>query len=192
MTSSQVVYDETIEDGFHGFGDKTQSFASAVSAISIEISCKRVVTFCTVKTKRKIAKRSKTKQQSTGTVWRKLSFKCGVKKMASCRLSSEIEGVKNHLSPVQHKSKIPVRRVPRLENNSGKGSSSEDEVNMKQRILRNRVEKGQKKPPSRIPIAIGRASSKDVGIATGKKPLGRDSGIVNIYNNFTQSFWFNI
>lgn len=119
--------------------------------------------------------------------------------MASCRLSSEVEGVKNRFSPVQQKSKIPVRRGPRLENNSGKGSSSEDEVNMKQRILRNRMEKSQNKRPSRIPIAIGRASSKDVGrdkfsnnviAATGKKPLGRDSGIVNIYNNFTQSFWF--
>ena len=102
--------------------------------------------------------------------------------------------MKNGLSPVQQKSKIPVRRVPRLENNSGKRSLSEDEVNMKRRILRNRVEKRQNKPPSRIPIAIGRASSKDVGkdkissneiAATGKKPLGKDSGIVNIYNNCT-------
>ena len=111
------------------------------------------------------------------------------KKMASCLLSSKNKCVKNGLSPVQQKSKIPVRRVPRLENNSGKRSSSEDEVNMKRRILRNRLEKSQNKPPSRIPIAIGRASSKDVGrdkisknviAATGKKPLGRDSGIVNI------------
>ena len=105
--------------------------------------------------------------------------------MALFRLSSEIEGVKNHLSPVQQKSKIPVRRVPRLENNSGKSSRSKHEVNMKQRILRNRVEKSQNKPPSRIPIAIGRATSKDVSkdkilksviAATGKRPLGRDSG----------------
>ena len=102
--------------------------------------------------------------------------------------------MKNGLSQVQQKSKIPVHRVPRLENNSGKRSSSEDEVNMKRRILRNRVEKSQNKPPSRIPITIGRANSKDVGrdkisknviAATGKKPLGRDSGIVNIYNNCT-------
>ena len=108
--------------------------------------------------------------------------------MASC----EIEGVKNRFSPVQQKSKIPVRRVPRLENNKGKRYSSEDEVNMKQRVLRNPVEKSQNKPPSRIPIAIGRANSKDVGrdkipknviVATGKTPLGRDSGIINIYNS---------
>ena len=108
--------------------------------------------------------------------------------MALCRLSSEIEGVKNRLSPVQQKSKIPVRRVPRLENNRGKSSSSEGEVDMMQRIPRNRVEKSQNKTPSRIPIAIGRASSKDdsgdkvlksVIAATGKRPLGRDTGRVN-------------
>ena len=143
-------------------------------------------------TKEKIPKQSETEQQNTGAA---------SKKMASCRLSSEIEGVKNRISPVQQKSKIPVRRVPRLENKSGKRSSSEDEVNMMQRNLRNRVEKSQNKPPSRIPIPIGRASSKDVGrdkipknviAATGKKPLGRDSGIVNNYSNCTQSFWFKL
>ena len=121
--------------------------------------------------------------------------------MASCRLSSEIEGAKNRLSPVQQRSRIPVHIVNRLNNNSGKSSSSKDEVNMKQRILNNRLEKNQNKPPSRIPIPIGRASSKDVGrdkipknviAATGKKPLGRDSGIVNNYSNCTQSFWFKL
>ena len=133
-------------------------------------------------------KNSKTEQNQT-TKHRKSLEKVVVQvrrqKMALFRLSSEIEGVKNHLSPVQQKSKIPVRRVPRLENNSGKSSSSTDEVNMKRRILRNRVEKSQNKPPSRIPIAIGRASLKAVGgdkipksviAATRKRPLGRDSG----------------
>lgn len=108
--------------------------------------------------------------------------------MASCRLSSE--GVKNRLSSVQQKSRIPVRRLSRLDNNSGKSSSSKYEVHMKQRILRNRVEKSQNKPPSRIPIAIGRTNSRDVGrdkipnsviAATGKRPLGRDSGIDSIF-----------
>ena len=60
---------------------------------------------------------------------------------------------------------------------------------MKQRIPRDRVEKSQNKKPSKIPIAIGRASSKDVGggkipksviAATGKRPLGSDSGRVNV------------
>ena len=62
------------------------------------------------------------------------------------------------------------------------------------------MEKSQNKPPSRIPIAIGRASSKDVGkdkisnnviAAKGEKPLGKDSGIAKIYNNCTQSFWLS-
>ena len=153
--------------------------------------------FFTVKPKGKFPKQNKTKQQTTGKVWRKLSFKRlqvrHKKKMASCRLSSEIEGVKNRLSPVQQKSKIPVRRGTRLGNNSGTSPSSKDEVKMKQRIPRNRVEESQNKLPSRIPIAIGRASSKDVGrdkipksvkATTGKRPLGRDAGIVNISISF--------
>ena len=61
---------------------------------------------------------------------------------------------------------------------------------MKQRILRNRLEKSQNKPPSRIPIPIGRMNCKDVGrnkipntitMATGKRPLGNDSGIVDTF-----------
>jgi len=106
--------------------------------------------------------------------------------MASSRLSGEIEGTKNRLFPVQQKSKIPVRKVPRLNNDSGKTVSSKGEVNMKQRVLSNRVEKSQNKPPSRIPIAIGRTNSRVVGgnkipksviAATGKRPFARDSGI---------------
>ena len=110
--------------------------------------------------------------------------------MASCQVSSEIEGAKNRLSPVQQKSRIPVRIVNHLNNNSGKGSSSKDEVNMKQRILKNRLEKSQNKLPSRIPIPISRANSKDVGkdkmpkaviTATEKTPLGTNSGIVDMF-----------
>ena len=118
--------------------------------------------------------------------------------MSSSRLSSEIEDTKNRLFPVQHKSKIPVRKVPRLNNDSGKTVSSKGEVNMKQRILSNRVEKFQNKPPSRIPIAIGRTNSRDVGrnenpksvlAATGKRPFARDSGI-NCYLFFIWRFKF--
>jgi len=120
--------------------------------------------------------------------------------MASCQLSSEIEGAKNCLSPVQQKSRIPVRRVNLLNNNSGKSSSSKDEVNKKQRILRNRLEKNQNKPPSRIPIPIGRTNSKDAGrdktpktvlTATGKRPLGTISSTVNmfiVFEAFSLSF----
>ena len=122
-------------------------------------------------------------------------FKPGVRNrslnaMASCRITSEIDGVKNRLSPVQQKSKIPVRRVNCLNINSGKSSSSKDEVNMKQRILRNCVEKSQNKLPSRIPIPIGRTNSKDAGrdkipktviTTTGKRPLGTNSGIINVF-----------
>jgi len=98
--------------------------------------------------------------------------------------------MKNRLSTVQQKSKIPVRsRVSRLDNNSVKSSSSKDGVNKKQPILKNCLEKSQNRPLSRIPIAIGRMSSRNTGsdktsnsvIAdTRKRPLGRDSGIVNI------------
>jgi len=48
--------------------DKTQSFASAIGAVNIEIRSKRVVIFFTVKLKRKLPKQNKTKQQSTGKV----------------------------------------------------------------------------------------------------------------------------
>ena len=57
----QVVYDDTIEDGFHGF--VTQSFASAIVAVSIEIWSKRIVIFFTVKPKRKFT--LKTEQNQT-------------------------------------------------------------------------------------------------------------------------------
>jgi len=101
-------------------------------------------------------------------------------------LGGEIKGDKNRLSPVQQKSKIPIPTVTRLSNKRRTSSSSTDEVNMKQHILRNCAEKLQNKPPSRIPIAIGRTSGKDalrdkipknMMAATRKRPLERDSGI---------------
>ena len=88
------------------------------------------------------------------------------------------------------KSRIPVRMLNHLNSNSGKSSSSKVEVNMKQRILKNRLEKSQNNPPSRIPIPISRANSKDVGsdkmpktviTATVKRPLGTNSGIVDTF-----------
>lgn len=103
-------------------------------------------------------------------------------------LSGEIQGVKNRLSSVQQKSKIPVRltRLTRLNNNSGKSSSSKDEADKKQRILRDSAEKFESKLPSRIPIVVGRTNRKtvrdklpkSVTAATEKRPLGRESGIV--------------
>ena len=58
--------------------------------------------------------------------------------MASCRLSSEIEGAKNRLSLVQQKN---TSLQSNSENDIGKRSLSKGEVNIKERILRNRVEK---------------------------------------------------
>ena len=61
---------------------------------------------------------------------------------------------------------------------------------MKQRILKNRLEKSQHKQPSQIQIPIGRTNSKDAGkdkisktviTATGKRSLGTNAGIVDIY-----------
>ncbi|KAL9966328.1 hypothetical protein ACROYT_G024382 [Oculina patagonica] len=97
--------------------------------------------------------------------------------MASCD--------KNRLSPVQQKSRIPVRTVTRLNNNSEKSSSSKNEANKKQSIQSDRfMEKLQSKRPSRIPVVgqTNRKTGKDkfpknVIPVNDKRPLGRDSGI---------------
>ena len=63
---SSAVYDETVEDGFHGFVEKTESFASAIGAVSIENRSKRIVIFFTAKSKRKLNKKhNKTEKQNT-------------------------------------------------------------------------------------------------------------------------------
>ncbi|KAJ7356227.1 hypothetical protein OS493_025980 [Desmophyllum pertusum] len=102
-------------------------------------------------------------------------------------LSGKIEGDENRPSPVQPRSKIPVRRVTRLNNDSGKSSSSKDEADQNQRMLRDSVDKLQNKRPSRIPIVVGQTNSKTgkdklhknviAATLTGKRPLGKDSGI---------------
>ena len=103
--------------------------------------------------------------------------------------SREIEGDKVRLSSVQRKSKIPVRKVTYLNNNSGKSSLFKDEADKKQRIWRDSAKEPlENNRPSRIPIMFGRTSSKTVReklpksviAATGKRPLGRDSGTVDI------------
>ena len=65
---SSAVYDETVEDGFHGFVEKTESFASSIGAVSIEIRSKRVVIFFTVKSKRKFTEQNKTDKRNTEEV----------------------------------------------------------------------------------------------------------------------------
>ncbi|KAJ7357721.1 hypothetical protein OS493_023860 [Desmophyllum pertusum] len=100
-------------------------------------------------------------------------------------LSGKIEGDENRPSPVQPRSKIPVRTATRLNNESGKSSSLKDEADQNQRMLRDSVDKLQNKRPSRIPIVVGQTNSKtgkdklhkNVIAATFKRPLGRDSGI---------------
>ena len=95
-------------------------------------------------------------------------------------LSREIKGDKNRPFAVQPRSKIPVRRANPLNNDNEKRSSSKDEDDKKQRILRDSVEKLQNKRPSRIPVVVGRTHSKtdkNVISATRKRPLGRHSGI---------------
>ena len=101
-------------------------------------------------------------------------------------LSSGIEGDENRLSSVQQKSKIPVR-LTRLNSDSGRRSSSKDETEENQRMLRDSVEKLQNKRPSQIPIVVGRKQRETdenkltkrlAASITGKKPLGTDSGIV--------------
>lgn len=52
----RAVCDETIEHGFHGFAEKTKSFASAFGALSIEIWSRKIVIFLTVKLKAKFFK----------------------------------------------------------------------------------------------------------------------------------------
>ena len=100
------------------------------------------------------------------------------------RPSREIKGDKERLSSVQQKSKIPVRRLTPLNNNSWKGSSSKEEADKKQRILMDSTEKPlENKPPSQIPIMVARTNSKTVWdklpqgvMAVKKRPLGRESG----------------
>ncbi|KAJ7374442.1 hypothetical protein OS493_007548 [Desmophyllum pertusum] len=93
-------------------------------------------------------------------------------------VSRKIEGKEKRLS------KIPVRRTTRLNNDSGKSSSSKDQADRNQSLLRDSANKLQNKRPSRIPIVSGQTKtykdklSKNVRAATGKKPLGTDSGIV--------------
>ncbi|KAJ7376859.1 hypothetical protein OS493_032007 [Desmophyllum pertusum] len=100
-------------------------------------------------------------------------------------LSSGIEGDENRLSSVQQKSKIPVR-LTRLNSDSGRRSSSKDETEENQRMLRDSEEKLQNKRPSQIPIVVGRKQSETdenkltkrlAASITGKKPLGTDSGV---------------
>lgn len=112
-----------------------------------------------------------------------------VTKAMAYRPSREIKGDKERLSSVQQKSKIPVRRLTPLNNNSWKGSSSKEEADKKQRILMDSTEKPlENKPPSRIPIMVARTNSKTVWdklpkgvMATKKRPLGRESGTVLVW-----------
>ena len=187
----QVVYDDTIEDGFHGFVTKLDHLLQLSVRSALRFAARELWYFSQRNRRENLQNRTKSNNKAREKFGESCRFKSGIKNrsyfaMASCRLSSEIEGAKNRLSPVQQKSRIPVRIVNHLNNNSGKSSSSKDEVNM-QRILKNRLEKNQNKPPSRIPIPICRTNSKDVGrdkipktviTATGKKPLGTITGIV--------------
>ena len=104
--------------------------------------------------------------------------------------SREIECEKARLSSVQRKSKIPVRKVNGLNDSSGKSSSFKDEADKKQRIQTDSAkELLENKRSSRIPIMVGRTNSntvreklpKSVVAATGKRPLGRDSGTVIVW-----------
>ena len=87
-----------------------QSFASAIGAVSIEIWSNGITIFFTVKPKRKFPKQNKTKNKAREEfkeICRSSPRqKLQLKNAASCRLSSEFEGDKNGLSPVQKKSKI--------------------------------------------------------------------------------------
>ena len=102
--------------------------------------------------------------------------------------SRVIEGNKDRLSSVQRKSKIPVRKEARLNDKSGKSSSSKEEAGKKQRVKRDSAETPlENNVPSRIPIMVGRTTDsktvrdklpKSVMPATGKRPIGRESGTV--------------
>lgn len=60
---SKTVYDETIEDGFHGFVEKPESFASTVGAGNIEIWSERTVIFFHRQNDGKISKTEFKQQQ---------------------------------------------------------------------------------------------------------------------------------
>ena len=100
-------------------------------------------------------------------------------------LSREISDDDKYLPPLKQKSKIPVR-VTRLNSDSDKSSSSEDEGGKKPSQSKDSVEKLQSQRPSRIPIKIGQKKNKiekdkltvkNVRAVMGEKPSGKDSGI---------------
>ena len=70
---SSAVYDETVEDGFHGFVEKTESFASAIGAVSIEIRSKRVVIFSQSNRRENLQNRTK----PTNETQKKFRESCG-------------------------------------------------------------------------------------------------------------------
>ena len=191
MTYVSFVYDETIEYGFHGFIEKNRSFASAIGTVSIKSQSIENWDIFHCQSEGKFSKteqnqETKHRESLEKVVAQARRKKTEVKTAMASWLSGKIEGDENRPSPVQQKSKIPVRRVTRLNNDSGKSSSSKDEADQNQRMLRDSVDKLQNKRPSRIPIVVGQTNSKtgkdklqkNVIAATFKRPLGRDSGIV--------------
>ncbi|KAJ7374464.1 hypothetical protein OS493_007570 [Desmophyllum pertusum] len=70
-------------------------------------------------------------------------------------VSRKIEGKEKRLS------KIPVRRTTRLNNDSGKSSSSKDQADKNQSLLRDSANKLQNKRSSRIPIVSGLKDDKE-------------------------------
>lgn len=63
---SQVVYDETIEGGFHRFVTKLSHSLQLSVRSALRIGVRKVVIFFAVKPKTKFPKQNKTKQQSAG------------------------------------------------------------------------------------------------------------------------------
>lgn len=165
---------------------------AAIGALSIEIQSKKIVIFFRRKPTRKKTEQNQTIKQGQSlekVVVLSSASKTIVTKAMAYRPSREIKGDKERLSSVQQKSKIPVRRLTPLNNNSWKGSSSKEEADKKQRILMDSTEKPlENKPPSRIPIMVARTNSKTVWdklpkgvMATKKRPLGRESGTVLVW-----------
>ena len=109
--------------------------------------------------------------------------------MASCLAGRENEGDNTiRLPPGEQKSKIPVR-MTRLSSDSDKNSSSENETEKKQHLLRDSVAKLGNKPHSRIPLAVGKKKNsvdkknlyKKLKPAQEQKSVVKESGIVRMF-----------
>ena len=138
--------------------DKTQSFASAIAAVSIEIWSNGIAIFFTVKPKRKFPKQNKIKtkaREAFKEICRQVQRqKLQLKNAASCRLSSEFEGDKNGFHQFNKNPKYQSAKKLIWTTTAGKVPRLKTKLIWNSAFWGIAPKKSQNKPPSRIPTAI--------------------------------------